>query len=182
MSMTRRSAGRSWRCSPRSASPSISTRRAAPNSLPSYYRANYRTSFFLFGWTPTTYDALDMLTNLAATPDPAAHAGDFNFGGYSNRALDALIARIEVETERGQRLALLREALKLLQDDIAYHPAASAGCGMGGARRRRSCAARRRRLSAALRADEIERALRRLRQPACHRRAKSGIRGSAPPR
>ncbi|HXP30126.1 MAG TPA: ABC transporter substrate-binding protein [Stellaceae bacterium] len=86
------------------------------------FRANYRTSFFLFGWTPTTYDALDMLTNLAATPDPAAHAGDFNFGGYSNRALDALIARIEGETKRDARLALLREALKLLQDDVAFIP------------------------------------------------------------
>ena len=80
------------------------------------------SSFFLLGWQPQTYDALDALVNLAATPNRDAHRGDANFGGYSNPELDALIARIEAESEPAKRLDLLHQALSLVQDDIAYIP------------------------------------------------------------
>lgn len=80
------------------------------------------SSFYLLGWQPQTYDALDALVNLAATPNRDAHRGDANFGGYSNPALDAVIARIEAESEPAKRLELLREALSLVKDDIAYIP------------------------------------------------------------
>jgi peptide/nickel transport system substrate-binding protein len=80
------------------------------------------SSFFLLGWAPSTYDALDALVNLAATPNKEAHRGDANFGGYSNPALDALIAAIETEVDTDKRLELLRRALALVKDDIAYIP------------------------------------------------------------
>ncbi|HEY3920436.1 MAG TPA: ABC transporter substrate-binding protein [Stellaceae bacterium] len=80
------------------------------------------SSFFLLGWTPPTYDALDALVNLAATPNKDAHRGDANFGFYSNLALDALIAKIEAETDATKRLDLLHQALALVKDDIAYIP------------------------------------------------------------
>lgn len=82
----------------------------------------YRASFYLMGWTPPTYDALNALVNLAATRNPDAHRGDANFGGYSNPELDALIARIVDEADEAKRLDLLRRALALVKDDIAYIP------------------------------------------------------------
>lgn len=81
-----------------------------------------RPSFFLLGWMPPTYDALDALINLAATPNEDEHRGDANFGGYSNPALDALIDPIESEADPGKRLDLLRQALAIVKDDIAYIP------------------------------------------------------------
>jgi peptide/nickel transport system substrate-binding protein len=81
-----------------------------------------KTSFYLMGWAPATDDAQDVLVNLAATRASATHDGNFNLGGYSNPALDALIVRIEVESDRGVRLALLSQALALVKDDFAYIP------------------------------------------------------------
>lgn len=80
------------------------------------------TSFYLFGWVPSTYDALNALVNLAATRSPATAAGAYNIGGYSNPALDALLVRIAAETDGARRTALLREALTIVRDDVAYIP------------------------------------------------------------
>jgi peptide/nickel transport system substrate-binding protein len=84
--------------------------------------ANQGSSFYLMGWMPPTYDALDALVNLAATPNKDAHRGDANFGGYSNPALDKLIAEIATAADTGQRRQLLHRALALVKDDIAYIP------------------------------------------------------------
>jgi peptide/nickel transport system substrate-binding protein len=83
---------------------------------------NAGSSFYLLGWQPQTYDALDALVNLAATPDKDAHRGDANFGGYSNPAVDALIAEIGGQTDPAKRLDLLHQALAQVKDDIAYIP------------------------------------------------------------
>jgi peptide/nickel transport system substrate-binding protein len=80
------------------------------------------SSFFLMGWTPANYDALNMLINVAATRNDATHSGDFNSSGYSNPALDALIAKVPLEADRAKRLLLLRQALALLKDDYAFIP------------------------------------------------------------
>ena len=81
-----------------------------------------KTSFFLFGWAPASDDAQGTLVDLAATRDPAARAGDFNIAGYSNPALDRLVARLRVETDPGERRLLLRRALAIVKDDLAYLP------------------------------------------------------------
>jgi len=82
----------------------------------------FTTSFYLQGWAPDTYDALNVLVNLVETRDEKTGAGDANLGGYSNPELDALIGRVERETDAVRRHSLLREALKLAKDDIAYIP------------------------------------------------------------
>jgi peptide/nickel transport system substrate-binding protein len=79
-------------------------------------------SFYLLGWLPDTYDALDALVNLVATRDKQAHRGDANFGGFSDPALDKLIAAIASETDSGKRLDLLHKALAQAKQDIAYIP------------------------------------------------------------
>ena len=81
-----------------------------------------KTSFFLLGWTPALRDAQNVLVSLAATRNLAAHEGDFNIAGYSNPRLDALLGRAAVDTDRGSRLALLRQALAVVRDDVAYIP------------------------------------------------------------
>jgi len=83
---------------------------------------DYRTDFFLLGWAPTaTADAQDMLVNVLATRSGKGR-GDFNAGGYSNPALDTLIDRIQAESDRERRLALLHQALTLVKDDIPTIP------------------------------------------------------------
>jgi peptide/nickel transport system substrate-binding protein len=80
------------------------------------------SNFYLIGWTPPRYDALNVLVNLAATPNKASHRGEANFGGYANPALDALLGQIAGEADPAERLDLLRRALGLAKDDIAYIP------------------------------------------------------------
>ena len=112
-------------------------------------------SFFLMGWTPPSYDARGTLDNLAATRDPAGRAGDFNIAGYSNPELDALLARIRVETDpQGAARAAARRA-GAPQGRHRLHPAPPPGRGVGGARHGRFRPARRQQLRAALRQNKI---------------------------
>jgi len=78
--------------------------------------------FYLIGWRPANDDALDALINLAATRSDGLHTGAFNIGGYSNPALDALIARARRESLGKARATLLRAALAMVKDDVAYIP------------------------------------------------------------
>ena len=80
----------------------------------------FDTSFYLLGWTPGTYDALDALKALAATR--TGKLGTFNVGGYANPKLDALIAQIQVELDSEKRNEEIGQALVLLKDDFAYIP------------------------------------------------------------
>ena len=81
-----------------------------------------RTSVYLMGWTPSLMDAESVLVNLAETRTGTAEEGTFNFGGYSNRALDAVIGRIRTEPDMKARRRLLRQALAMVKDDWAYVP------------------------------------------------------------
>src|SRR5882757_9146902 len=80
----------------------------------------FETSFYLLGWTPGTYDALDALKALAATRKDKE--GVFNSAGYSNPKLDALKTQIQVELDQGKRNKEISEALTLLKEDFAYIP------------------------------------------------------------
>jgi peptide/nickel transport system substrate-binding protein len=83
---------------------------------------DYKTDFFLLGWAPAaTADAQDMLVNVLATRSGKGR-GDFNAGGYSNPTLDTLIDKIQVESDKEKRQAMLREALKLAKEDIPTIP------------------------------------------------------------
>src|SRR5260221_6983313 len=80
----------------------------------------YQSSFYMLGWTPGTYDALDALKMLTATR--GGKVGTFNVGGYSNARLDELTKTIQVELDPGTRNRQIAEALKLLKEDFAYIP------------------------------------------------------------
>lgn len=80
------------------------------------------TSFYMLGWTPGSYDSHNPLNALMATPDQKSGRGQFNLGSYSNPKLDELTNQIAVEIDPGKRNAMIREAMKLHQDDIGHLP------------------------------------------------------------
>jgi peptide/nickel transport system substrate-binding protein len=80
----------------------------------------FDTSFYMLGWTPGTYDALDALKALAATRKDKD--GLFNVGGYSNEKLDELAKKIQVELDNEKRNEEVAEALTFLKEDFAYIP------------------------------------------------------------
>jgi peptide/nickel transport system substrate-binding protein len=79
------------------------------------------TSFYLLGWTPSTYDAHNALTSLMATPTDKGQ-GQFNLGAYSNAKVDELTLKIQSETDQAKRAAMIKEAFELHAADIGHLP------------------------------------------------------------
>ncbi len=79
------------------------------------------TSFYMLGWTPSTYDAHDALNALTACPDDKG-AGQFNLGAYCNPKLDQLTRAIQSETDKAKRNAMIKEAFQLHAADIGHIP------------------------------------------------------------
>ncbi len=79
------------------------------------------TSFYLLGWTPSTYDAHNALNALIRCADDKG-SGQFNLGAYCNPKVDELIAKIQSETDKPKRAAYIAEAFKLHSDDIGHLP------------------------------------------------------------
>jgi len=77
------------------------------------------SSFFEFGWTPTT-DAWSMLSPTLRTFGEGT--GTFNGGRYSNPKFDAVVDAIRVEPELAKRRVLVREALAIAQADLPLIP------------------------------------------------------------
>jgi peptide/nickel transport system substrate-binding protein len=80
----------------------------------------YDTDFYLLGWTPATYDAHNVLYTLFGTRN--GERGEVNVGGYSNPKLDDLIGQIGTESDQTKRNALIDQAAKIVQDDVADIP------------------------------------------------------------
>ena len=79
------------------------------------------TSFYLLGWTPGSYDSHNPLFALMATPG-AGGQGQFNLGSYSNPKVDELTKAIATETDIAKRTAMIRDAMKIHQDDVGHLP------------------------------------------------------------
>jgi peptide/nickel transport system substrate-binding protein len=78
------------------------------------------SSFFEFGWIPTT-DAWSMLNSIVRSYDGTG-AGQFNGGRYSSAKLDGLIDAIRVEPDADRRRQLVGDALRLMADDLPLLP------------------------------------------------------------
>jgi peptide/nickel transport system substrate-binding protein len=78
------------------------------------------TSFYLLGWTPTTYDAHNTLYNIMATPQGGQ--GVFNLGGWSNPRFDELTTQIGTETDPTRRNAMIAEAMRIHAEDFGHVP------------------------------------------------------------
>jgi peptide/nickel transport system substrate-binding protein len=80
------------------------------------------TSFYMLGWTPTTYDAHNALDSLMRCVDDKAGTGRFNLGSYCNPELDKLTLAIQGETDKAKRNDLIKQAFKIHHDDIGHLP------------------------------------------------------------
>jgi peptide/nickel transport system substrate-binding protein len=83
---------------------------------------NYNTSFYMLGWTPSTYDVHNMLASLVGTRVPGSGIGDNNDGGVSNAEIDDDIKGIQSETDQAKRQALISKALAVIKDQYLYIP------------------------------------------------------------
>ncbi|MEO1795341.1 MAG: ABC transporter substrate-binding protein, partial [Pseudomonadota bacterium] len=83
---------------------------------------NYNTSFYLLGWTPGSFDSWNVLHNLHGCRDDKGAGGPFNLGGYCNKEVDELTAKILVENDADKRDALIAEAYKMTTKEVAHIP------------------------------------------------------------
>ncbi|MEO7887543.1 MAG: ABC transporter substrate-binding protein [Polaromonas sp.] len=79
------------------------------------------TSFYMLGWTPGTYDAHNALNALVACVDDKG-AGQFNLGAYCNPKVDELTRKIQSETDKAKRNAMIKEAFDLHTADVGHIP------------------------------------------------------------
>ncbi|MDR7094396.1 ABC transporter substrate-binding protein [Hydrogenophaga laconesensis] len=79
------------------------------------------TSFYMLGWTPGTYDSHNALNALMRCVDDKG-SGQFNLGAYCNPKLDELTVKIQSETDKAKRDAMIKEAFQLHTDDIGHLP------------------------------------------------------------
>ncbi|HEY0294223.1 MAG TPA: ABC transporter substrate-binding protein [Bordetella sp.] len=79
------------------------------------------TSMYLLGWSPSSVDADNALINLIHCPDGKG-MGQFNFGGYCNKDVDALEKQIGAETDQAKRNQLIKQAFTMVRNDWGYLP------------------------------------------------------------
>jgi peptide/nickel transport system substrate-binding protein len=82
----------------------------------------YNTDFYLLGWTPSSFDSWNVLTNLATCRDAKGAGGPFNLGGYCNKKVDALADKILVETDKAKRDQEIHQAYEILTNDVSHIP------------------------------------------------------------
>jgi peptide/nickel transport system substrate-binding protein len=81
---------------------------------------NFKTSFYLIGWTPSTYDAQNVFQSTFHTRGPGI--GIVNLGGFSNPRTDELTGLIAVELDQTKRQAMIDEGAKIVQDQVGFIP------------------------------------------------------------
>jgi peptide/nickel transport system substrate-binding protein len=99
--------------------------RVKVNAMP---RANYfpkiqtsDTSMYLLGWGVPTFDSLYTLQSILRTKGQGGD-GTWNFSGYSNAKVDAIVDKLKTETDVAKRAELTKEALMLDQADVGHIP------------------------------------------------------------
>jgi peptide/nickel transport system substrate-binding protein len=79
------------------------------------------TSAFMLGWGGAITDAQTMLTPVLHSPDGKG-AGDFNWGNYVNKKLDALIDAARIENDPAKRKQQIADALAEHNGQIHHVP------------------------------------------------------------
>ena len=80
------------------------------------------SSFFIIGFNTAYFDGMYVLETLLMTQTGDGGEGIYNYSGYSNTDLDALVRQARVELDEERRLALMIEAFQIARDDVAYAP------------------------------------------------------------
>ncbi len=82
---------------------------------------NIDTSMYLLGWGVPTFDSLYTLQSIVRTKGQGGD-GTWNFSGYSNPKIDAIIDALKTEVDIKKRAELTRTALLLEQADVGHIP------------------------------------------------------------
>ncbi|MBM3539171.1 MAG: ABC transporter substrate-binding protein [Alphaproteobacteria bacterium] len=81
----------------------------------------YNTSFFMLGWTPgATYDVHNVFEQIMQTR--GGGKGGFNLGNHSSKEFDELANKIEQETDKAKRDAMIVEAHKIHKENFGHIP------------------------------------------------------------
>jgi peptide/nickel transport system substrate-binding protein len=81
---------------------------------------NFKTSFYLLGWTPATYDAQNVFQSILHSRGEGV--GLTNDAGFSNPHIDELTGEIATELDPKKRQAMIDEGAKIAQDQVAFIP------------------------------------------------------------
>src|SRR5881394_1917873 len=74
----------------------------------------FKTSFYLLGWTPASSDSHNVLHDiLGCRDDPKINRGEANLGGYCNKKIDELAAKVLQESDATKRDLLIKEAFEI---------------------------------------------------------------------
>ncbi|TQF77937.1 ABC transporter substrate-binding protein [Elioraea sp. Yellowstone] len=92
-----------------------------PNSVFIQKIREGRSSFYGLTWGVPTFDALYTLRGIMMTRGQAG-GGSWNWGGYSNPRVDALIREIEAATDPEKRTALIHEAQRVHNGEFGHIP------------------------------------------------------------
>ncbi len=82
----------------------------------------YKTSFYLLGWTPGTFDSHNVLYDIHGCRAEGTPRGETNLGGYCNPKVDELTDKVLGEADTAKRNALIKEAFTITTADFAYLP------------------------------------------------------------
>ncbi len=82
----------------------------------------YDTSFFLLGWTPSTFDAHNPIAALMSCRGRGDKLGQFNIGGYCNPRINELAGEIQAASDGPRRQALIEEAFRIHKTEIGHLP------------------------------------------------------------
>jgi len=82
----------------------------------------YKTSFYLLGWTPGTFDSHNVLFDILGCRAEGTPRGESNLGGYCNKDVDALTDKIIVEADTAKRDQMIKQAFDITVKEFAYVP------------------------------------------------------------
>ena len=94
---------------------------AMPRALYFPKLQNTDTSMYLLGWGVPTFDSLYTLQSIVRTKGQGGD-GTWNFSGYSNPKIDAIIDALKTEVDLKKRAELTKAALLLEQADVGHIP------------------------------------------------------------
>jgi peptide/nickel transport system substrate-binding protein len=75
----------------------------------------------MLGWGGGSSDAIFILKTILHSRNSVG-AGDGNYGDFKHAQLDALIDSVEGEMDGAKRVAMINEAVKIVQDEVLTIP------------------------------------------------------------
>jgi len=84
----------------------------------------YDTSFYLLGWTPSSLDSHNILYEIVGCRKPGDKSGrgSWNLAGYCDPKIDEIADKVESETDKAKRDALIKDGFDVLNTDWGYIP------------------------------------------------------------